>query len=461
MKEACGLFGIFSPSFDPKISKLVYYGLIALQHRGQESAGIAVSDGRRIKFHKGLGLVNEVFNEEILDELSGQLAVGHVRYSTTGSNLFDNAQPIVVEWKGKTIAVVHNGNLVNAKELRTRMTTKHITFRTTTDSELLALQLLESQTDLAQACLDLMNIAKGAYCLLIMDDQRLLAVRDPKGFRPLCMGSLNDRIVFASETVALDTVGAKFIREIEPGEVVVVDKDGLETLMIDSSTESFCIFEFVYFARPDSFFKGKSVYSVREMAGRLLAMEQPVEADIVVGVPDSGTIAAIGYASQSGINYGMGLIKNRYVGRTFIQPSQKLRSLGVKLKLNALKDLVKDKRVVLVDDSIVRGTTMSQIVQMLKDVGAKSVHVRIASPPIRYSCYFGVDTSDRRELVASVLAEKEIERMIGADSLGYLSMEGLLKATGMSREHLCLACFDGSYPVEVPCENTKYLFEKG
>lgn len=461
MKEACGLFGVFSRKFDPKIAKMVYYGLIALQHRGQEGAGIAVSDGQKVRFHKGLGLVNEVFDEEILDELSGQLAIGHVRYSTTGSNFFNNVQPIVIEREGRVIAVAHNGNLVNAKEIRALMETKHVTFRTTTDSELLALQLIEAKTDLARACLDLMNVVKGAYCLLIMDDRRLLAVRDPNGFRPLCMGFLNDQVVFASESVALDAVGAKFVREVEPGEIVVVDDGDVESFSVDSPRKSFCIFEFVYFARPDSFLEGRSTYSVREMAGRLLAMEQPAEADVVVGVPDSGTVAAIGYASQSGIPYGMGLIKNRYVGRTFIQPNQKMRSLGVKLKLNALKDLVKGKRVVLVDDSIVRGTTMNQIVQMLKDAGAKSVHVRIASPPIRYSCYFGVDTSDRRELVAASLSEKQIEKIIGADSLGYLSMEGLLKATGMPREQLCLACFDGSYPIEVPCEITKHLFEKG
>lgn len=461
MREACGLFGMFSPRLDPGIGKTVYYGLIALQHRGQESAGIAVSDGKRIKYHKGLGLVNDVFNEEVLSELNGCIAIGHVRYSTTGSNTLDNAQPVVVTDEDRTLAVAHNGNIVNTKEIRKNLEEKGFTFRSTTDSEIIAQLLVKNCSDLARACCSLMEVLKGAFCLLIMDRTKLVVVRDPFGFRPLSIGKLDDCVVIASETVALDAVGAEYVRDVKPGEVLIVSEHGVESFTMNSEKNAFCIFEFVYFARPDSVLEGVSVYRARERAGRILAIEHAVDADVVVGVPDSGTVAAIGYSNQSGIPYGMGLIKNKYIGRTFIEPSQKLRNLGVRLKLNALKELVKDKRVVLVDDSIVRGTTMGQIVKMLKSAGARSVHVRVASPPIRFGCYFGVDTSDRRELIAAFLGEKQIEELIGADSLGYLSLEGLLKAVDLPAERLCLACFNGDYPVEVPSYCTKYLFEKG
>lgn len=460
MRESCGLFGIFSPKPDPKISRTVYYGLIALQHRGQESAGIAVGDGEKIKYHKGLGLVNDVFNEEVLGELSGHVAIGHVRYSTTGSNVFENAQPIVVAGQRGSLAVAHNGNIINTRELRSQLEKKGLPFRSTTDSEIIALLLIEQGPDMLHACLDVTRTLQGAYCLLLMNQNSLIAIRDPLGFRPLCMGRLDDCVVFASETVALDAVGAEFVRDIEPGEVVLVNESGVESHKTAFSRSAFCIFEFVYFARPDSVLENVSVYAARERAGRILAIEQPADADLVVGVPDSGTVAAIGYSNQSGIPYGMGLIKNKYIGRTFIQPSQKLRNLGVRLKLNALRELVKGKSIVLVDDSIVRGTTMGQIVKMLRSAGARSIHVRIASPPIRYGCYFGVDTSDRRELIAAVLEEKKIEQLIGADSLGYLSLEGLVKAVGLPSDRLCLACFNGIYPLQVPSFCTKYLFEK-
>ncbi|HBT38841.1 MAG: Amidophosphoribosyltransferase [Thermotoga sp. 50_1627] len=460
MRESCGLFGIFSPKPDPKISRTVYYGLIALQHRGQESAGIAVGDGKKIKYHKGLGLVNDVFDEEVLGELSGHVAIGHVRYSTTGSNVFENAQPIVITDRRGTLAVAHNGNIINTRELRSRLEKKGLPFRSTTDSEIIALLLIEHGPNILHACLDVTRSLQGAYCLLVMDRKSLIAIRDPLGFRPLCMGRLDDCVVFASETVALDAVGAQFVRDIEPGEIVLVNESGVESHTTAFSRSAFCVFEFVYFARPDSVLESVSVYAARERAGRILAIEQPADADLVVGVPDSGTVAAIGYSNQSGIPYGMGLIKNKYIGRTFIQPSQKLRNLGVRLKLNALRELVRGKSVVLVDDSIVRGTTMGQIVKMLRTAGARSIHVRIASPPIRYGCYFGVDTSDRRELIAAVLEEKKIERLIGADSLGYLSLDGLVKAVGLPPGRLCLACFNGAYPLEVPSFCTKYLFEK-
>lgn len=461
MREACGLFGIFSPRLNPAIGKTVYYGLIALQHRGQESAGIAVSDGKRIKYHRGLGLVNDVFNEEVLGEFSGCIAIGHVRYSTTGSNTLDNAQPVVVIDEDRTLVVAHNGNIINSKELRKDLEEKGFSFRSTTDSEIVAQLLLKNSSNLTRACCSLMEVLKGAFCLLIMDRTKLVAVRDPLGFRPLSVGKLDECIVITSETVALDAVGAEYVRDVKPGEVLVLSEHGVESFTMNSEKNAFCIFEFVYFARPDSMLEGVSVYKAREKAGRILAIEHTVDADVVVGVPDSGTVAAIGYSNQSGIPYGMGLIKNKYIGRTFIEPSQKLRNLGVRLKLNALKELVKDKHVVLVDDSIVRGTTMGQIVGMLKFAGARSVHVRVASPPIRFGCYFGVDTSDRRELIAAFLGEKQIEKLIDADSLGYLSLEGLVKAIGLPVERLCLACFNGDYPVEVPSYCTKHLFEKG
>ena len=460
LKEACGLLGIFSSQHDESIAKTVYYGLFALQHRGQESAGIAVSDQNSIRYHKGLGLVSEVFNEEDLDLLGGKMAIGHVRYSTTGSNSLSNAQPLVVKYHSGELAVAHNGNLVNAYELRNELEQNGVMFHTTTDSEVVAALIAKSRKSLIDAIFECVEKVHGAYSLLIMSKDKLVAVRDPHGFRPLCIGSYNGSYVIASESAAFDTIGATFIRDIEPGEIVVFDENGPKSFKKKSSKKSLCVFEFVYFARPDSVIDQVSVYQTRWEAGTILAREHPVDADLVVAVPDSGNVAAIGFSDASHIPMGMGLIKNRYIGRTFIQPSQRMRSLGVRLKLSPLRDLIKGKRIVLVDDSIVRGTTMGQIVRMLKDCGAREVHVRISSPPITHSCYFGIDTSTRKELIASDNNLEMIREFIGADSLGYLSVDGLVRATGLKKQDLCLACFTGEYPVEIPREGRKYLFEK-
>ncbi|HEY8541142.1 MAG TPA: amidophosphoribosyltransferase, partial [Pseudothermotoga sp.] len=431
-----------------------------LQHRGQESAGIAVSDRSSIRYHKGLGLVSEVFNEEDLDLLGGKMAIGHVRYSTTGSNSLSNAQPLVVKYHSGELAVAHNGNLVNAYELRNELEQNGVMFHTTTDSEVVAALIAKSRKSLIDAIFECVEKVHGAYSLLIMSKDKLVAVRDPHGFRPLCIGSYNGSYVIASESAAFDTIGATFIRDIEPGEIVVFDENGPKSFKKKSSKKSLCVFEFVYFARPDSVIDQVSVYQTRWEAGTILAREHPVDADLVVAVPDSGNVAAIGFSDASHIPMGMGLIKNRYIGRTFIQPSQRMRSLGVRLKLSPLRDLIKGKRIVLVDDSIVRGTTMGQIVRMLKDCGAREVHVRISSPPITHSCYFGIDTSTRKELIASDNNLEMIREFIGADSLGYLSVDGLVRATGLKKQDLCLACFTGEYPVEIPREGRKYLFEK-
>jgi amidophosphoribosyltransferase len=461
-KEACGVIGIYSEMEDPGLGRTLYYGLYALQHRGQESAGIAVSSGNGIDYHKDLGLVSEVFTERVLDRLSGHIGIGHVRYSTTGSNSLSNAQPLVVRYKNGYLAVAHNGNLVNAYELRYELEQKGAVFQTTVDSEIIAFLIArEASKDIVEAIKGCMDRIKGAYALVIMTENSLIGVRDSNGFRPLCLGKYNGSYVLASESCAFDTIGAEFIRDVEPGEIVVINRNGVKSVKYRSQEEnSLCIFEFVYFARPDSTIDGINVYRARWESGRILALEHPADADLVVGVPDSGTVAAMGYSAQSGIPFGFGLIKNRYIGRTFIQPSQKLRSLGVMLKLNALKSEVKGKRLVLVDDSIVRGTTSGQIIKMLKDAGAKEVHVRVSSPPVTHSCYFGIDTSSQKELIAATHNVEEIRKYIGADSLGFLSLDGLIKSTGYSREKFCTACFSGEYPLKVPGERKKYLFEK-
>ncbi len=462
LKEACGIFGIYSFNFDPEIARTVYYALFALQHRGQESAGIAVSDGKKIRYHKGLGLAVEVFKEEDLQKLYGNIAIGHVRYSTTGSNTFANSQPIVVQCIAGELAIAHNGNIVNAQEIRTQLETKGVFFQTTTDSEVIAATLVQGfSKSLQQTIKETFKSLQGAYSLVIMTNDKLIAVRDPYGFRPLCLGKYNGSYVVASESVALDAIGAQFLRDVEPGEIIVIDSFGLRSERFSlESKKSLCTFEYVYFARPDSVIDSVSVYMARYNMGIELAKEHPAEADLVIGVPDSGTVAAIGYSDCSKIRNGLGLIKNRYIARTFIQPSQRMRSLGVKLKLSALKEIVKNQRIVLVDDSIVRGTTMHQIVRMLKEAGAKEVHVRISSPPVRYSCYFGIDTPTQKELVASELEIEEIRKLIEAESLGYLSMEGLIRAIGLENNRLCLACFNGDYPFDVPKEGKKHLFEK-
>lgn len=460
LKEECGVFGIHSKEKDPAIARTVFYALIALQHRGQESAGIAVSDGKEILYHKGLGLVNDVFNEKILDDLQGKISIGHVRYSTTGSTTAVNAQPFVVKYKNGFFAVAHNGNLVNADILRRDLEEKGAVFQTTVDSEVIAhLIARETKGDLIDAVVKTMEYIKGSYALALMTLDSLIAIRDPYGLRPLCLGKLNGSYLIASESCAFNTIGAEFIRDIEPGEVLVIDESGIKSIKPFNAKKSLCIFEFVYFARPDSTIDCINVHNARFNAGRILAKECPCDADLVIGVPDSGTIAAMGYAYESGIPYGIGLIKNRYIGRTFIQPGQKVRSLGVRLKLNPLKEEINGKRLVMIDDSIVRGTTSGQIVKMLKEAGAKEVHVRITSPPVRFSCYFGIDTPTKKELIAASLSLEEIKNSICADSLGYLSTEGLIKSTGQNKG-FCLGCFTGEYPVEVPREGRKYLFEK-
>lgn len=462
LKEACGVFGIYSSHEDAALSRTVYYGLYALQHRGQESAGIAATSGKGIDYHKGLGLVSEVFDDGILDKLKGHIAIGHVRYSTTGSNTLINAQPLVVKYKNGSLAVAHNGNLVNALEIRKELEEDGAIFQTTVDSEVIAFLIArEPSGDIVKAARSCMKKIKGSYALIIMTEDSLIGIRDSKGIRPLCLGKYNGSHVLASETCALDTVGAEFIRDIEPGEIVIINKDGVRSVMTKNEPgSSLCIFEFVYFARPDSTIDGMNIHMSRWEAGRQLALEHPADADLVIGVPDSGTVSAMGYAETSGIPFGIGLIKNRYIGRTFIQPSQESRVLGVKLKLNAMKEVIKGKRLVMVDDSIVRGTTSGQIVKMLKDAGAKEVHVRISSPPIKYSCYFGIDTSTQKELIGARQQVEEIRKFIGADSLGYLSLEGLLKSTGLPAAKFCTGCFCGTYPMEVPQEGKKYLFEK-
>ncbi|KYO66366.1 Amidophosphoribosyltransferase [Thermovenabulum gondwanense] len=460
LKEECGVFGVYLKETDPTIARTVFYALIALQHRGQESAGIAVSNGEEILYHKNLGLVNEVFDEKVLDSLQGKISIGHVRYSTTGSNTAVNAQPFVVKYKNGFLAVAHNGNLVNADILRRDLEEKGAFFQTTVDSEVIAhLIARETKSDLIDAIIKTMEYIKGSYALALMTLDSLIAIRDPYGLRPLCLGKLNGGYLISSESCAFNTLGAEFIRDVEPGEILVINEKGVNSIKPFNAKKSLCIFEFVYFARPDSTIDGINVHRARFNAGRILASECPCDADLVIGVPDSGTAAAMGFAYESGIPYGVGLIKNRYIGRTFIQPGQKLRSLGVRLKLNPLKEEIKGKRLVMIDDSIVRGTTSGQIVKMLKEAGAKEVHVRITSPPVKYSCYFGIDTPTKKELIASSLSIEEIMKSIGADSLGYLSTEGLIKSTGKEKG-FCLGCFTGEYPVEVPREGRKYLFEK-
>lgn len=462
LKEACGVFGIYRDKEDAALGRSIFYGLYALQHRGQESAGIAVTSGSGIKYHKEMGLVSEVFNDEILESLSGNIGIGHVRYSTTEANTLINAQPIVVRYKNGSLAVAHNGNLINAPELRKELEEHGAAFQTEIDSEVVAFLIAREQTeDITKAVENCMCQLKGSFALIIMTEDTLIGMRDPHGIRPLCLGKQKGSYVLASESCALDTIDARFIRDVEPGEIVVINKDGIRSIKkCQDGPSSSCIFEFVYFARPDSVIDGRNVHMARWQAGRLLAEEHPVDADLVIGVPDSGTVSALGYAETAEIPFGIGLIKNRYVGRTFIKATQTSRAIGVKLKLNAVREVVKGKRLVMVDDSIVRGTTSGLIVNLLKEAGAKEVHVRVSSPPIVYSCYFGIDTSTRKELIGAKRNIEEIRKHIGADSLGYLSLDGLIKATRLPAEKFCSGCFTGVYPIEVPRQGKRYVFEK-
>ncbi len=451
LREECGIIGIYDKG-NMEIESLTYYGLIALQHRGQQSAGIAVNRDGIITCYKEMGLVSEVFDDKILNLLKGDVSVGHVRYSASGENFAANAQPLLVKYKNGNIAVAHNGNLVNADSVREQLEDQGMIFATTTDSEVIAGLIARNyKVAIEDAILNMMDLIKGSYALVIMTNDKLIGVRDSYGLRPLIIGRIGNGYVLASETCALDTIGATFIRDVEPGEIVIIGEDGIKSIHCGTvAKESKCIFEYIYFARPDSIMDGISVNQARENAGMILAKEQPAEADVVICVPDSGTPAAIGYSKQSGIPYAVGLIKNRYIGRTFIQPSQVSREIGVALKLNPLQANIKGKRVVMVDDSIVRGTTSKKIVQALKDAGAKEVHVRVSSPIVTHSCHFGIYTPNRKELVGASRLAEAVKKKIGADSLGYLSIEGLLESVGSSGEGFCTACFCGRYPMEIP-----------
>ncbi len=453
MKEACGLFGIDAPG--EEVANLTYFGLYALQHRGQESAGIATSDGRSLRMHKDVGLVAQAFDQPALDRLSGHLALGHTRYSTTGSNRLENAQPIVVEHPQLgSLAIAHNGNLTNTEVLRRDLEQHGVRFKTSSDTEVIAELLARTAgADLLSVMRRALPRLQGAYCLLILSKDRLVGVRDPFGIRPLCLGRLGDSgHIVASETCALDTVGAEFVREIEPGEAVMLGV-GMPVAepLLPSARKAMCMFEFIYFARPDSQLQGQSLYEARRNMGRELAREAPAEGDIVISLPDSGTPAAVGFAEASGIPFSEGLIKSRYITRTFIQPNQRLRNVGIKLKFNPLREILRGKRVVLVDDSIVRGTTSRKIVEELRRAGTREVHMRVSSPPIQWPCFMGIDIASRSELIASGRSVDEVERLIGADSLKYLSKAGLLRAV-KNTSGFCMACFDGDYPVPVPVQ---------
>ena len=458
MRESCGVFGVYAPGIN--IAHTTFFALFALQHRGQESAGIAVSDGSRIRVHTKMGLVSQAFTENDLALLQGYVGIGHNRYSTTGSSRPANAQPIVVRANELTIALAHNGNIINSKPLRDELQERGYHFYTGTDSEVIANLILDSPgVDWPQKIRHAAGRLQGAYSLVMLTEDKLIGIRDPLGVRPLCLGTIDHGWCIASESCALDHIGARFLREIEPGEIVVIDKQGLKSLKKKSEKRALCIFEYIYFARPDSIIQGKLLYSAREAMGRILAEEYPVEADLVMGVPDSATAAGIGYANASGIPYCEGLLKNRYVGRTFIEPDQRIRELGVQLKFNPLSKIIAGKRLVVVDDSIVRGTTTPHVVNMLRKAGAAEIHLRICAPPIRYPCFFGVDMATRWELIAARKTIPQIREHLGVDSLGYLSIDGLIRAVDLPRDIFCLACFTGEYPIPVQMEMDKLALE--
>jgi amidophosphoribosyltransferase len=459
-KEECGVFGVYAP--DQSAARIGFFGLFALQHRGQESAGLAVSDGEKVRLRKGMGLVNQVFDAYSLEELTGHIAVGHTRYSTTGASVLRNAQPVFCQSQVGEIAVAHNGNLVNARELRIEMELDGESFDSSSDSEILARILIRNlHLGPEAAVAEVMRRAHGAYSIAVLTPKMLIGFRDPAGIRPLVVGTLgDDGYVIASETCAFNPVGAIALQELEPGEMVIIDSRGMRFACGAKSTKkAMCLFELIYFARPDSVMYGTAIYSARERMGRQLAIEHPVEADIVVPVPDSGIPAAIGYSTASGIPFREGMIKSRYIHRTFIQPDQRMRELGVKMKLSPLVDHLKGNRVVLVDDSIVRGTTTKQIVKLLFDYGATEVHVRITAPPIKHPCFYGIDMASTGELAAAIMSLKALEAYLGATSLGYLSVEGAMAAVGRPSNEFCTACFTGDYPVAVPDDLTKDALE--
>jgi amidophosphoribosyltransferase len=461
-EEACGVFGVYAP--EEYVARLAYFGLYALQHRGQESAGIATFEGDKVHCHKDMGLVSQVFNEAILQRLPGTIAVGHTRYSTTGSSHRKNAQPAIVKTQLGSLALAHNGNLVNAVELRERLSKREADFTTTTDSEAIALAIadeVDRYQDWLQGTIAALKLCVGAYSLAIATPEGLMGIRDPNGIRPLVIGILPgelghpNRYVLASETCGLDIIGAEYLRDVRPGELVWITEAGLASIdWAEKPEKKLCIFEMIYFARPDSVMHDETLYSYRLRLGAQLAAESTIAADLVMGVPDSGIPAAIGFSRASGIAYGEGLIKNRYVGRTFIQPTQSMRESGIRMKLNTLKDVLTGKRIIIVDDSIVRGTTSKKIVKALRDAGASEVHMRISSPPVTHPCFYGIDTDNQDQLIAATQSVEEITERIGVDSLAYLSWDGMLKATGENPQSFCSACFTGDYPIEIP-DNVK------
>jgi amidophosphoribosyltransferase len=459
-KEECGIFGIYGHE---DTARLTYFGLYALQHRGQESAGISVGDGRRMLHHKGMGLVSEIFSEEILNSLKGHLGIGHVRYSTTGSSMLVNAQPFCIMHSGCSLALAHNGNLVNAHLLRRDLEQRGSIFQTTMDTEvivhLIARQIVRG---LEEALIHALTQIQGAYSLVLATESQVIGARDPHGFRPMCLGMIhNETYVIASETCALDLIGARYLRDVEPGEVVFIDANGLRSRHLPKvSRTAFCIFEFIYFARPDSNIFGQNVYMARKRQGREMCSEHPIHADIVMPFPDSGNYAALGFAEASGIPLEMGVIRNHYVGRTFIQPTQAMRDFGVRVKLNPVRPLIKDKRLLIVEDSIIRGTTSRNRIKTLRDLGAREVHMAVSCPPHRFPCHYGIDFSTRGELIAARLSVDDIRQFIGLDTLHYLSLPGLLKAIDMDRGGFCLACFDGNYPVSFASDLDKHCMER-
>ncbi|MFM6963700.1 MAG: amidophosphoribosyltransferase [Micrococcales bacterium] len=467
-QDQCGVFGVWAPG--EEVAKLTFFGLYSLQHRGQESAGIATSNGSKILVYKDMGLVSQVFSESALESLTGHIAVGHNRYSTTGASSWRNAQPTLGRTASGTVALAHNGNLTNTADLLEMLRAANpgkdvnaLTGGNTTDTAVLtALMSGDLDHTLEATALDLLPKVRGAYCLVFMDEHTLYAARDPQGVRPLVLGRLERGWVVASETAALDIVGASFVREVEPGELIAIDEDGLRSTRFAEVKRAGCVFEYVYLARPDTTINGRVVYDARVEMGRTLAREYPVEADLVIPTPESGTPAAIGYSQESGIPFGHGLVKNAYVGRTFIQPSQTIRQRGIRLKLNPLKEQIRGKRIIVVDDSIVRGNTQRALVQMLREAGAAEIHIRISSPPITWPCFYGIDFATRAELIATGLGVEDVCKSIGADSLGYLTREGMIAASGQKESELCTACFTGKYPIELPAEDRlgKNLLEK-
>ena len=460
-RESCGLFGIYG---NPEASKLSYFGLYALQHRGQESAGIAVAKNKDIVHHEGMGLVSDVFDMPILNHLKGKSAIGHVRYSTTGSSILSNAQPFVVHHKKKSYAVALNGNLVNAHILKSELEETGSIFQTTTDTEIfLHLFVKNLKLGFEQALVETVSRLKGAFSFLVMTSKgEVIGVKDPNGFRPLCLGKLNGRYVLASESCALDLVEAELIRELDPGEIVIIGKNGIQSIKSHVKTRhTFCIFEFIYFARPDSIISGKNVYQTRKAHGRRLAEESPVDADLVMPFPDSGTYAALGYSEASGIPFEMGMIRNHYIGRTFIQPTQSMRDFSVKVKLNPIKEILKGKDIIIIEDSIIRGTTVKTRVKTLRNIGVKKIHMRVSGPPHRFPCHYGIDFSTRGELIAAGQSIKQLTQFLNLDTLYYLSLEGLLEATGIDHpdSNFCKACFDGCYPVSFDENLSKYCLE--